>query len=278
MNLTKFGIWTTYRSIEIANAAEAARLAQDLGYGAVWLGGSPQPDDLRPLLAATETLVAATGIVNIWGSEAGDVAAQQAAIAAEFTDRSLIGIGAGHPEATSDYTRPLRAMTRYLDVLDAAPDPLPSEQRVLAALGPKMLDLSAQRSLGTHPYFVSVDHTRVARERLGADPLIAVEVACVVDPDTERARATAREYAALYLGLSNYTDNLLRLGFADSDIADGGSDRLIDAVIPHGSGGDIAAAVHEHLEAGADHVCLQTVGVPGVPRDAWSELARALEL
>ena len=278
MNLTRFGVWTSYNQIGLANAAEAARLVQDLGYGTFWLGGSPEPEGLRPLLAATETLVAATGITNIWVTGAATVAQQSAAIEQEYADRSLIGIGAGHPEATSDYTRPRHAMIEYLDALDAAPAPLPDDRRILAALGPKMLDLSGERTLGSHPYFTTVEHTRFARDRLGSGKLLTPEVACVVDTDVERARASARGYAELYLGLSNYTNNLLRFGFTERDLADGGSDRLIDAVIPHGSAEEIAAVVHAHLDAGADHVCLQSVGVDGVPREQWTALARALGL
>jgi probable F420-dependent oxidoreductase len=278
MNLTRFGVWTTYGKIGVENAASAAKLAQDLGYGAFWLGGSPEADELRPLLAATETLVAATGIVNLWKSDPAVVAAEAAGLERDYADRALIGIGAGHPEATSDYTRPRHATIAFLDALDAAPAPLARERRVLAALGPKMLDLAGERSLGTHPYFTNVEHTRSARERLGSGALVAPELACVVDTDVERARASAREYAALYLGLSNYTNNLLQFGFTERDIADGGSDRLIDAVIPHGSAAEIADAVNAHLEAGADHVCLQPVGVSGVPREQWSALARALGL
>ena len=278
MNLTKFGLWTSYAAIGAENAAQAARLAQDLGFGAVWLGGSPSPAQLRPLLAATDRLVAATGITNIWQTDPATVAVEQAQLTRDFPDRSLIGIGAGHPEATSDYARPRHATIAYLDALDAAATPVPAEQRALAALGPKMLDLSGERSLGTHPYFVSVEHTRFARERLGSGPLVAPELACVLDTDAQRARATAREYAARYLGLSNYTNNLLRFHFTEADLADGGSDRLIDAVIPHGSAEQIAAVVRTHLDAGADHVCLQTVGVRGVPREPWTALAGALGL
>ena len=278
MNLTRFGIWTTYRAIGVENAVQAARLVQDLGYGAFWLGGSPEVDELRPLLEATETLVAATGITNIWVSDPATVAAEASAIERDYLDRSLIGIGAGHPEATSDYTHPRHATIEFLDVLDAAPTPLPRERRVLAALGPKMLDLAGDRSLGSHPYFTNVEHTAFARDRLGSGRLLAPELACVVDSDVERARASARAYAAVYLGLSNYTNNLLKSGFTERDIADGGSDRLIDAVIPHGSAAEIAEVAHAHLEAGADHVCLQPVGVSGVPRDPWTALARALEL
>lgn len=278
MNLTRFGIWTSYPRIGVANAAEAARLVQDLGYGAFWLGGSPEVDELRPLLAATETLVAATGIVNLWKSDPTTVAAQAARLERDYEDRSLIGIGVGHPEATSDYTRPRHATIAFLDALDGAVQPLPRERRALAALGPKMLDLAAERSLGSHPYFITVEHTRFARDRLGSGHLLAPEVACVLDTDVERARATARQYAASYLGLSNYTNNLRRFGFGDRDIADGGSDRLIDAVVPHGSAAEIAEVVHAHLEAGADHVCLQPIGAHDVPREAWTALARALEL
>jgi probable F420-dependent oxidoreductase len=278
VNLTRFGVWAGYRAIGVENAGEAARLAQDLGFGAFWLGGSPEVEELRPLLDATETLVAATGIVNIWKSDPVAVAQQADVLAREHEDRVLIGVGAGHPEATRDYTRPRQAMIEFLDALDAAPAPLPAGGRVLAALGPKMLDLAGERSLGSHPYFIDVEHTRFARERIGSGHLLAPELACVVDTDVEQARASAREYAALYLGLSNYTSNLLRFGFTEQDIADGGSDRLIDAVIPHGSAGEIAEVVHAHLEAGADHVCLQSVGVTGAPRAQWTALAGALGL
>ena len=278
MNLTRFGIWTSYASIGAENAAEAARLAQDLGFGTFWLGGSPEAGELAPLLAATQTLIAATGIVNLWQSDPAAVAREAAALEREHPGRALIGIGAGHPEATSDYTRPRHAMIEFLDALDAAPEPLPPARRILAALGPRMLDLAGERSLGSHPYFTTVEHTRFARERLGAGPPRALELACVVESDPEPARAAAREYAALYLGLSNYTDNLRRFGVTEDDLADGGSDRLIDAVIPHGEAGQIAEVVHAHLEAGADHVCLQPVGVTGVPREEWTALAGALAL
>jgi probable F420-dependent oxidoreductase len=141
-----------------------------------------------------------------------------------------------------------------------------------------MLDLCGRRSLGSHTYFVPVEHTRAARERLGPNKLVAPELACVLDPDPETARATARAYAKLYLGLTNYTRNLLRYGFTESDVAGGGSDRLIDAVIPHGTAEEIAAVAEAHRDAGADHVCLQPVGISGVPRDEWTALASALAL
>jgi probable F420-dependent oxidoreductase len=278
IELGQFGIWTSYRSLGEDKAGEAARLAERLGYGTFWLGGSPNPARVTPLLASTERLVAATGIVNIWQTEPHMAAAETTQLRADYPDRFLLGIGIGHPEATSDYKHPLTAMGGYLDGLDRTQRPVPVDARCVAALGPKMLDLSRDRSLGTHPYFTPVEHTRFARERVGAGKLVAPELACVLDTDVDRARATAREYATLYLGLSNYTNNLLRFGFDESDLNDGGSDRLIDSIVPHGSAEEIAAAAREHLDAGADHVCLQTVGVRGVPVEQWTALARALGL
>lgn len=276
MDLGRIGVWTTYRSFGVERAPEAARLAEQLGFGTWWLGGSPEVGDLRPILGATRSLVAATGIVNIWSSDPAGTAAADAALRDEFGDRVMLGIGAGHPEATSDYRRPLAAMRRFLDALDASPTPPPAGGRCLAALSPRMLELARDRTAGTHTYFVTVEHTREVRRLLGPGPLVAPEIACVVDEDPARARATARRYAALYLGLANYTRNLLRHGFDESDIADGGSDRLIDAVVPHGSAGDIAEVVHAHLDAGADHVSLQPLGEDGIPRASWTALAAAL--
>jgi probable F420-dependent oxidoreductase len=275
MKLGKIGVWTSYRAIGEANAGVAARLAEELGMS-FWLGGSPRLPTVRPLLEATEQLVVATGVVNVWQNEPQLLAAEYADLDAEFPDRLLVGIGVGHPEATGAYSRPLATMREFLDGLDSAPRPLPPERRCLAALAPKMLALAAARSRGAHTYFVPVAHTRSARERLGRAALIAPELACVLDDDTERARATARRYAALYLGLTNYTNNLKRFGFSDRDIADGGTDELIDAIVPHGSAEQIAAAAREHLAAGADHVCLQPVGVQGIPRDEWVALGSAL--
>jgi probable F420-dependent oxidoreductase len=276
MTLGKFGIWTSYRSIGEENAGAAAKLIEELGFDVVWLGGSPQVPALRPLLEATERIVAATGILNVWRSEPRQVASDFAALSADFPDRVLVGIGIGHPEATDRYAKPMSAMKAFLDGLDSADSPLPPKHRCLAALRPRMLGLSAERSLGAHSYFVPVEHTRVAREELGRGPLLAPELACVLDDDDTSGRAKAREYARLYLGLTNYTGNLLRVGFTDDDIADGGSNRLIDAVVPHGTPEQIAQIVDQHLDAGADHVCLQTPGISGIPRSEWAALASAL--
>ncbi len=276
MHLGKIGVWTSYRAIGEENAGEAAKLAEDLGFGAFWLGGSPRLPSVRPLLEATERLIIATGIVNVWNYEPATLAAEHAALTSEFPGRLLLGVGIGHPEATREYSKPLSTMRGFFDALDQAQQPVPAQQRCMAALGPKMLTLSAERSLGTHPYFVPVEHTRFARQLLGEGPLIAPELACVADVDAARAREKARAYARNYLELRNYTGNLLRFGFSERDIADGGSDELVDAVIPQGSATDIAAVANEHLRAGADHVCLQAVGVSGIPREEWTSLASAL--
>ena len=276
VDLGRIGVWTSLRAIGEQNAREAAKLVEDLGFGACWLGGSPRLPSVRPLLDATERLIVATGIVNVWQYEPAQLAAEFADLTSEFPGRLLLGIGVGHPEATSGYSRPLSKMNEFFDGLDRADTPVPRDARCMAALGPRMLELSAQRSLGAHTYFVPVEHTRFARERVGDGPLIAPELACVLDTDSGRARASARSYATLYLNLRNYTSNLLRLGFSEQDIADGGSDRLIDAVVPHGSAEDIAAMALAHLDAGANHVCLQPVGVSGVPREQWTALAAVL--
>jgi len=276
IDLGKLGVWTTFRRIEEARAGEAAALAEQLGFGTFWLGSSPRLPSLRALLDATVRIVVATSIVNIWTYDPEQLAAEYAELARDYRDRLLVGIGVGHPEATSDYTRPFSAMRAFLDGVDGAQTSIPRDRRCLAALAPKMLALSAERSLGSIPYFTPVEHTSRARAQLGSDPLLAPEVAFVLDTDSERARATAREYAKLYLGARNYTNNLLTLGFSEEDISGGGSDRLIDAVMPHGTADEIAAAVRAHLEAGADHVAVQALGEPGVPRQGWTALAGAL--
>jgi probable F420-dependent oxidoreductase len=276
MELGRFGVWTSYRAIGEDKAGEAAKLVEGLGFGTFWLGGSQQLPALRALLEATDRITVATGILNVWQSEPARVARDFEQLDEEFPGRVLLGIGIGHPEATDRYAKPLSAMRAFLDDLDGAEKPVPRARRCLAALGPKMLELSAERSLGAHTYFVPVDHTASVRGRLGAAPMLAPELACVLDDDQDSARGAARAYAELYLGLRNYTGNLLNFGFTEQDIAGGGSDRLIDAIVPHGSADEIADAAHRHLRAGASHVCVQPVGVSGVPRTEWTALASAL--
>ena len=271
MDLGTIGIWRIHRQ-----GTGPMEELEALGFGALWLGGSPGLGEARVFLEASTTIPVATGILNVWQHEPADVAAQRADLVRDFPGRFLLGIGIGHPEATSDYRRPLATMRAFFDGLDAAEDPVPRGERVAAALGPKMLALAAERSLGTHPYFSTPEHTRFAREVCGARSLVAPEVAVVLEPDVETARRVAREYATGYLARSNYTANLLRTGFTESDLRDGGSDRLIDAVIPHGRAEAIAEAVHAHLDAGADHVCLQPLGHGPEPMDDYRALAAAL--
>ena len=276
MEFGEIGTWTSFRQIGEENAGEAARAAEAAGYGTFWLGGSPRLSQVRPLLEGAERIVVGTSIVNIWGYEPADLAREYAELEADFPGRTCVGIGVGHPEATSDYKRPLTALETFLDGIDTSAEPIPADRRIIAALAPKMLAMSARRSLGTIPYFTSVDHTRWAREQIGPDALLLAELACVLDEDVERARATARRYAQLYLGLTNYTNALLAHGFGRADIEDGGSDRLIDHIVPHGTAADVARVAVAHREAGADHVAFQPLGAEGVPAEDWRHLAAAM--
>jgi probable F420-dependent oxidoreductase len=271
MNLGKIGVWRRRQE----GSQDLAEL-EALGYTAFWVGSSPSLAETREFLERSSALTVATGILNVWQHEPADVAAQHAELVRDFPERFVLGIGVGHPEATAEYASPLAKMTGFFDGLDAAPQPVPRTQRAAAALGPKMLDLVAERSLGAHTYFVTPEHTRLAREQLGPDPLIATEIAVVVETDDDAARRAARAYGAMYLGASNYRRNLRRLGFTGADIDGGGSDRLIDAVIPHGSAQEIAETVRAHLDAGADHVCVQPVGHGDAPMADYRALAAAL--
>jgi probable F420-dependent oxidoreductase len=269
MELGEIGIWRLRR-----HGVQGVEEIEALGYSALWLGGSPGTADARPYLEATSAMKAATGILNVWQHAPADAAGGYAELARDFPGRFLLGVGIGHPEATSDYTRPLATMRAFFDGLDEGG--VPKTERIAAALGPKMLDLARERSLGAHTYFATPVHTRFARERLGPDAVIAVEVAVVVETDPATARAIAREYARGYLARRNYTSNLLRIGFTEDDFADGGSDLLIDAVIPHGSADQIAEQVRAHLDGGATHVCLQPLGHGPHPAGDYRALAAAL--
>jgi probable F420-dependent oxidoreductase len=258
---------------------ELAATIERLGYGAVWIGGSP-PADLEhaeSLLAATDHLVVATGIVNMWASPASEVAKSYSRIVARHPDRFLLGVGIGHPEAVGQYRKPYATIIEYLDGLDAGG--VPVDGRVLAALGPKVLAVSRDRTAGAHPYLTTPRHTREAREILGAGPLLAPEQKVVLDTDDERARAIGRDKVRNpYLRLTNYRNNLLRTGFTEEDL-DTASDALVDALAVHGDAVTVAAGLNAHLDAGADHVCAQVLvgdGADYVP--ALASLADALEL
>jgi probable F420-dependent oxidoreductase len=274
--LGPFGVWRATPQVTPELAADLERL----GYGAVWLGGSPAADleIVDRLLAATSTLTVGTSIVNMWQSDPAVVARSYARIEAGHPGRFVLGVGAGHREATPEYASPYDTLATYVDDLLAAG--VPAERLVLAALGPRVLRLAADRTAGAIPYLVPPEHTRQAREILGPDKLLAPEHKAVVDPDPERGRALgARRVRTPYLGLVNYTSNLRRLGFADADLADSGSDRLIDALVAHGSPEQVAAQLAAHLEAGADHVCIQLLTEPTAdPVPQYAELATALGL
>jgi probable F420-dependent oxidoreductase len=276
----RYGIWSReLRSEEpgvLAEIPEAAAELQDLGFGAVWLGASPGVEHALPLIGATSALTVATGILSIWRYEAADVAAEVSAVEASHTGRFLLGLGVSHAVMAEQYKRPHSAMTAYLDALDAAGQP--AGRRVLAALGPRMLELSRERAAGAHPYLVTPGHTAEARETLGAEALLAPEQKVVLETDPDRARALARGALAPYLGLPNYAGSFRRIGFTDDDFTGGGSDRLVDAVFAWGGEERVRERIDAHLAAGADHVALQAVTAEqGLPRPAWRRLAALLD-
>ncbi|HEX4252944.1 MAG TPA: LLM class F420-dependent oxidoreductase [Pseudonocardia sp.] len=275
MPLGTVGVWAASWELTAARAAEIERL----GYGTLWVGGSPEADleIVETLLAATSTLSLATGIVNIWSAEAGAVADSYHRLETAYPGRFLLGIGAGHREHTTEYLQPYQALVNYLDVLDERG--VPTNRRVLAALGPKVLRLSADRSAGAHPYLVPSAYTRSARETLGDGPVLAVEHKIALGTDREKTRLGARPSVANpYLGLSNYLANLRRLGYTDADLSGDGSDRLIDALVAQGDAAGVAAQLREHLNAGADHVAVHPVPDSEDPLATLAELAPALGL
>lgn len=239
---------------------EESRQIEELGYGTIWLGGSPEHlKPVRKVLEATKSITVATGIVNIWNTSAAAIADEFLEIENDFPGRFYLGIGAGHPEATAVYRKPYEAVSEYLDVLDEKR--VPVNRRLLAALGPKMLRLSADRALGAHPYLTPPQHTEIARETLGDGVLLAPEHKVVVNTDPAAAREIGRPPVDQpYLHLRNYTANLKRLGWTDADIENGGSDALIDALVAHGDAASVRSQVDAHLAAGADHVAIQVLG------------------
>jgi len=262
----------------------------ELGYGAIWYPEGRGRDTFAQgamILSATKRIVAAPGIANLYAHDAMGMASGQRTLCEAFPDRFLLGIGVSHRPAVEgirghQYGPPLTTMKKYLDAMDAAPyaPPYrgPEEPRVLAALGPKMLELSATRANGAHPYFVPVEHTEIARRVMGSGPILAPEQAVVIERDPSKAREIARTHVPNYLRLENYANNLRRLGFTEDDLAGAGSDKLVDAIVAWGSIEDVVARVQAHLDAGADHVCVQvlTATPRTVPMAEWRELASAL--
>jgi probable F420-dependent oxidoreductase len=257
---------------------QQAKEIEALGYGAVWVGGSPpaELDWVEPILEQTTTLQVATGIVNIWSAPAKPVAESFHRIDRAYPGRFLLGIGVGHPEAISEYRKPYDALVEYLDQLDDYG--VPAHRRVVAALGPRVLGLSAQRSAGAHPYLTTPEHTARARTLLGPSAFLAPEHKVVLTTDPDTARSVGRRALDIYLNLANYLNNWRRLGFTDDDVARPGSDRLVDALVAYGTTDAIAARLREHLDAGADHVAVQVLTRPEKLVEALAELAGALAL
>jgi probable F420-dependent oxidoreductase len=255
-DLGSFGVWLPTRSITPGLAAGI----ESLGYGAAWIGGSPDADLswVEPALAQTASLQLATGIVNIWSAPAPEVAESFNRIESAYPGRFLLGIGVGHREHTQEYVKPYDALVAYLDQLDGAV--VPTSRRVLAALGPRVLRLAAERSAGAHPYLTTPDHTAKARDLVGNSVFLAPEHKVVLTTDAEEAREVGRRFVEHYLGLSNYVNNWLRMGFTEADVRKPGSDRLIDAVVAYGTPETVAHRLGEHLKAGADHVAIQVLG------------------
>ncbi|WP_068187299.1 LLM class F420-dependent oxidoreductase [Mycobacterium sp. UM_CSW] len=285
MDLAGVGIWSSQlRYGDAAEIADAAAELDELGFTALWIPdvGGPVFDAVGRLLTATARTVIATGILNLWMHAAGDVADSYAALTAEHGDRFLLGIGVSHAPLIDAgepgrYRKPLAATASFLDGLDAAPRPVPAAARVLAALGPKMLELSATRARGAHPYLVTPDHTASARSTLGEGPLLLPEQTVILCDSADEARRVGTDWLRAYLALPNYANNLLRIGFSEDDLAQV-SDRLFDAIIAWGDEGAVMRRVAEHQAAGADHVCVQVLlaDPSAFPREQWRRIAAAL--
>ena len=274
MRLGRVGVWSA--DPERMTAVDASRFANEvesLGFKALWIQESLGSKEVFAhagiLLGSTKSLIIATGIANIWARDPVAMANGAKTLTEAYPDRFLLGIGVSHKPSVAirggRYQKPLEHMRAYLDAMDKAPfvgpnrdDPPPP--RVLAALGPLMLRLAAERSLGAHPYFVPVEHTSMARTALGAEPLLAVEQAAIVGMDREKVVAAAKRHTRYYLALENYSNNLRRLGWNEADLTDSGSEKLMDAIVASGDTAAGAARVAAQHAAGADHVCLQVLG------------------
>jgi probable F420-dependent oxidoreductase len=287
VTLSGTGIWSGgLRYGDAGEAAEAAAELESLGYSALWIpdAGGDLFGSIERLLGATTGITVATGILNLWMHTPEETAEAYAGFTENHGDRLLIGIGVSHAplidaaQEPGRYRNPLASTAAFLDGLDAATHPLPSDHRVLAALGPKMLELAGHRTAGTHPYNVTPEHTAVARHALGPDALVLPEQAVALERDPAVARSLGRAHLLHYFALPNYVNNYRRLGFGEEDFADGGSDRLIDALVAWGDEDAIRERIDLHRAAGADHVCIQVLSDPavGLPLAQWRQLAPVL--
>jgi probable F420-dependent oxidoreductase len=293
IDIGTYGIWTGQLDMQpSAVARECAAELEELGFGALWI---PETVFREPfvhaalLLEGSSTLKVATGIVNRYGRDPLACNAAMQTLNEAFPGRFLLGLGVSHEHLVAwvrkhDYSKPYSGMVEYLDMMDRArffaPKGEPPAQMVLAALGPRMLRLAAERTAGAHPYFVPPEHTEVARATMGPEALLAVEQMVLFETDPERARTIARTHMSVYLQAPNYANNLLRLGFTDEDLAGDGSDRIVDAIVAWGTMDHALARVQAHLDAGADHVCIQVLdeNLAHLPRTEWREMAGALSL
>jgi len=264
--------------------SEAAAELEELGYTALWIpdAGGDVYGAVERLLQATRSAIAATGVLNLWMHSPEETAEAHDRLTRTHGDRFLVGIGVSNAalvDANTEpgrYRKPLTATGAFLDALDSASTPLPRDATVLVAISPKMLEIARTRTAGVHPFNVTPEHTALARQALGPTALLLPEQMVAVTTDPDQAHAIARETLSFYLQFSNYTDNLRRIGFGDEDFADGGSNRVLDALVAWGSPEDIAARVREHRDAGANHVCVQVLGDPSYLRAEWRVLAPAL--
>lgn len=285
----RVGVWTwPLVTAPASHVRQAARAIEDMGYGALWFPESRGREAIAlsaMLLAETSNIKVAPGIANIWARDANAAAGAAMALGEAWPGRFTLGLGVSHAPSVGarghEYARPLARMQEYLDAMESAilvgPEPESPVPVVLAALGPRMLQLAAARTTGAHPYFVPVSHTVFAREFMGPDGYLAPEQAVVLETDPDRARALARGHMERYLLLDNYRNNLLRLGWTDSDLDGGGSDEVVDAVVAWGSAAAIGETIAAHHEAGADHVSIQVITESaGVPLPELEELARHL--
>lgn len=289
---TGIGIWNAgLRGGDAAQAAEGIRAAEDFGYTCVWMPDRGEPglfERMELLLETTSRIKVATGILNIWMHTPQSVAEHYTRLNALYDDRFVLGLGASHAlivdaVTESTYAKPYSAMVGWLDELDATTPVVAKGNRVLAALGPKMVAVAGERSAGVHNYLVPVEHTRDVRAANGPDSYLAPEIGVVLESDPQKARATVRAGLGMYFHLPNYLNNLRRYGFTDEDLAPPGSDRVVDALVAWGTDDAIAAKIHEHVAAGADHVSLQVLtgeatGEPTFPVDEWRRLAEVLGL
>jgi probable F420-dependent oxidoreductase len=285
----RIGVWSApIRRGDRAKGLDAVIELESLGYGTVWMPGGEGAeyfDIAAGLLAATRRIVVVPGILSVWINPAAEAAAAQAALSARYPGRVLLGLGVSHAHQVESQTgrkfeHPVAVMNEYLDSLARTPTPVAREELVLAALGPRMLELARDRSAGAHPYFTTPEHTRLARFVLGSGRLLAPEQAVVLETNPERAREIARRHMARYLAAPNYTSNLLRLGFGEADFAAPGSDRLVDAIVAWGDLDAVRRRIDEHFAAGADHVCLQALPADpdpnALPLAEWRKLAALL--